>query len=297
MVIDPKILKRLNLYEKSTHVAPCTWEGRDAAVGVSLRGLAFAAASGFNVTSSQGPFRAASLTMTSESTAVIEIYGSPFSVTFPSEDIAKELLEEVKIATASAGGSPPLVLGPNERIVKSCSFLSGAYLPLSQGDEVELVFRELRLEIYRGLALAQNKPLHVMWFDKSFTVDLSGPGQVTSGGGFVGGGSGLVGGAEGIAIASVLNRLTTKSSIISVLKIADDGHEGFFLHTEQTPVQLRQQLSPVFVRLRQQERQLSSAGPDDFIGRLERLVAMHRAGALTDTEFATAKTALLQGLG
>ena len=52
------------------------------------------------------------------------------------------------------------------------------------------------------------------------------------GGDFTGGGVGLVGGAGGIAIAALLNKLSTTTSILNVLTVADDSHEGFFLNED-----------------------------------------------------------------
>lgn len=47
-------------------------------------------------------------------------------------------------------------------------------------------------------------------------VDIGGPGLVKSGGGFVGGGFGVAGAVEGMAIAAVLNALTTQTRIKTV---------------------------------------------------------------------------------
>jgi hypothetical protein len=50
-------------------------------------------------------------------------------------------------------------------------------------------------------------------------VVIGGPGLVKSGGGFIGGGSGAVGAVEGMAIAAVLNALTT-------FRVTHTGTEG-----------------------------------------------------------------------
>jgi hypothetical protein len=86
--------------------------------------------------------------------------------------------------------------------------------------------------------------------------------------------------------------------IVSVIRVADAGHEGFFVNTSMTPEDLRRNLSPVFVAL-QRHTAASGAQPplagteDDLTGKLERLAALHASGSLTDQEFAEAKRALL----
>jgi len=92
-----------------------------------------------------------------------------------------------------------------------------------------------------------------------------------------------------MAIAGILNALTTKSTIVTLITVADRAHEGFFVHTQTTPEDVRRTLSSAFVRIRQHHhpaplRRAVPAG-EELISRLERLSALHSAGALTDREF------------
>ena len=70
-------------------------------------------------------------------------------------------------------------------------------------------------------------------------VEIGGPGLVKTGGGFVGGGFGARGAIEGMAVAAVLNALTTRTSIKTIVRIQATGCELFLLHTRLTPEQLR----------------------------------------------------------
>ena len=81
-------------------------------------------------------------------------------------------------------------------------------------------------------------------------VEIGGPGLVKSGGGFSGGGFGLGGAIEGMAIAVVLNALTTRTSVQTVVRIQATGCELFLLHTRLTPEQLRIQMSPPLAAIR-----------------------------------------------
>jgi len=74
-------------------------------------------------------------------------------------------------------------------------------------------------------------------------VEIGGPGLIRRGGGFVGGGFGVTGAMEGMAIAAVLNGLTARTSIKTVVRIQGTGCELFLLYTKATPDQLRIEMS------------------------------------------------------
>ncbi len=142
-----------------------------------------------------------------------------------------------------------------------------------------------------------------MPYAAQFAIELSGPGRFTTGGGFVGGGVGLEGAAEGMAIAGVLNALTTRTRVESVIAVLSDEYEGFFLCREHGLDELRRLLAPVFLRARRNDvgpvnlesAHSAWAGPD-LVAELERLAALHQAGALSDDEFIRAKSQAL-GIG
>jgi hypothetical protein len=75
-------------------------------------------------------------------------------------------------------------------------------------------------------------------------VDIYGPGAVTTGGGFIGGGFGVVGAAVGIAIATALNALTTKTSLVTFIRLAEPQRELFVHYGILEPGALRVELSP-----------------------------------------------------
>jgi hypothetical protein len=81
-------------------------------------------------------------------------------------------------------------------------------------------------------------------------LTISGPGTVTSGGGFIGGGFGVEGAIEGIAVAGLLNALTTRSKIqtfISLVCVSGELHLHF---GSLEPGALRIAMAGVFVALR-----------------------------------------------
>lgn len=297
--IDPKLMKKLPTFGNATLVVPCDWKGRAAAIAITASGVAFAATGLFGVAYGGVGFNDATLTMLDGLQGSLRLYGKPFAVRFRAVGAADNFIAVFNDRKREYGlahsGSLPLQLTEHDQLLAGTQYVGGAYLSLDQSKTFDLAFREGRLEIYASPAREGRTPLQIMPYSESFTLKLSGPGTVVTGGGFSGGGFGLVGAVEGLAIATVVNAITRKSSIITVIAVADLGHEGFFVTTTVTPEDLRRALSPVFVRLRQYQTPGSAAPPssDDLISRLERLSDLHSAGALTNDEFAAAKAALL----
>jgi hypothetical protein len=132
--------------------------------------------------------------------------------------------------------------------------------------------------------------------------DLRIEGQsITKGGGFVGGGFGVTGAAEGMLIATVINKLTTKTTkLVTIALIADNGWVELRLEGKDALV-VRQALRTVLDAVFAYQNALAgtpSQSQDeekrgDLVSELERLARLRDDGALTDKEFASAKARLL----
>ena len=145
------------------------------------------------------------------------------------------------------------------------------------------------------------EPVAQLPYGDLLAMRVDGPGAVTQGGGFVGGGFGLAGAAEGMIVASVLNALSTRTTIQTIVEIQDRTLDLIFFHSRATPQQLRLTLLPVEAKLRQfadekETRQRQGDVAVDPLDRLEKLTRLHRDGALTDEEFSAAKRTLLGAL-
>ena len=266
------------------------------------------ASAGFIGETNYGSFRRAALQLGDDAHASLQLSGDTYDVQFPTREIAERFQSELRVQAdhaAAIDASPGSLASPGsirleaeERLLHRCKYIGGAYLQLRPEVLIDLAFREDRLEIYDHPSTAGSPPRETIPFSKSFKLELTGPGKVTKGGGFFGGGFGLIGAAEGMAIAGLLNAMTKKTTILTLIGIADAKCEGFFVNSTVTPDNLRRALSPVFVRLRRYEAIDEKAPPpsdDDLSSRLERLAKLHSAGALTDSEFAEAKAVLLRG--
>lgn len=143
-------------------------------------------------------------------------------------------------------------------------------------------------------------PLQGSWipqFERSYAdttnLEFSGPGAVKSGGGFIGGGFGLTNALNGMIVASVLNRLTTRTKIHTMIRYQARDIEAFFFHSLEAPDQLRIRLSGVLSRIRLDTYPGPSSAPTDRLGALERLAKLRQDGIVTDEEFAEMKRQIL----
>lgn len=146
--------------------------------------------------------------------------------------------------TASTASPPVLTSEPSLESLQSVDSLSsdcyllgatvlGGYLEpgygqLQVGDVLTLRFTENEVRIR-----FDNRPTPLVMafpFQDLLDIEIGGPGVVETGGGFIGGGFGIKGSLEGMAFAHVLNRLTTRKTINTMVRL-DTSHGEIFLHT------------------------------------------------------------------
>jgi hypothetical protein len=135
-------------------------------------------------------------------------------------------------------------------------------------------------------------------YETSRALVFTGPGRIKKGGGFIGGGFGFDAAAEGMIVAAVLNRLTTKSSIHTIIRYQAADLEVFLFTSVATPDDLRIQLSEPVALINSAAAAASmptapTAQSVDLTTQLLRLSEMFTAGLLSIDEFATAKARLL----
>ncbi len=177
----------------------------------------------------------------------------------------------------------------------------GGYVPespITAGERCDVRFVEDRLLVFEA---RRAEVLAEVPYSQVEDVEIGGPGLVRSGGGFTGGGFGLGGAVEGMAIAAVLNAMTTRTSIKTVVRIQGTGCELFLLHTRQTPEQLRIEMSRTLGVIRVARAGAAAAKPSSE-GRLEssspveelaKLADMLEKGLLTREEFDLMKAKIL----
>jgi hypothetical protein len=100
-------------------------------------------------------------------------------------------------------------------------------------------------------------------------------------------------------VSTALNRLTTRTSIDTVICLQTRTAELFVHNGLEAPNAMRMRLSQVFSILRSREPRLSTQdkpAADDPIEQLERLGKLREAGILTEEEFQTARLPFVQRL-
>ncbi len=158
-------------------------------------------------------------------------------------------------------------------VLQGCAYLGGCNYPLAAGDLATLSFGSNELSV----RLANGASFSVSYFEIA-SIEISGAGTTTTGGGFIGGGFGVAGALEGMAIATVLNALTTKSKIHTFVSLTTNIGELHMHFGGMEPGALRIALAPIHTTL----RKLNPAW------RQERLAALQFArvqGSVSELEF------------
>lgn len=130
----------------------------------------------------------------------------------------------------------------------SCTVLGGFGHAVVPNETVDLLFREKSFEIRAG-----DRTSEEIFYLELVELEISGPGTVARGGGFIGGGFGIGGAIEGIAIAGILNALTTRYKVHTFLTLVTHMGEIHLHHGGMEPAALRIALAEVFVILRRQD--------------------------------------------
>jgi hypothetical protein len=128
--------------------------------------------------------------------------------------------------------------------------LLGGYAPdvdMLVGHQYDIRFREERLAVYRHRR--PNLVIELPYADIE-AVDIGGPGLVASGGRFQGPAFGALVALEGLTAATVLNSLTVRTAIKTVIRVQAATAELFLLDTRQTPQDLRIYLSRPLAEIR-----------------------------------------------
>jgi Short C-terminal domain len=184
--------------------------------------------------------------------------------------------------------------------LRSVAYLGG-YVPaggLFPGQWYDVRFLRDQLLVFPS---RQAEVLAQVPYSEIEDVEIGGPGLVRTGGGYVGGGFGLQGAAEGMAIAAVLNALTTRTSIKTIVRVQGTSCELFLLDTRATPEQLRIGLSRPLGAIRAARAAVAAAmnqhpvtpAPVSPVEELTKLAGMLESGLLTREEFELMKAKIL----
>jgi hypothetical protein len=128
------------------------------------------------------------------------------------------------------------------------------------------------------------------------SLEIGGRGLLQPGGGFIRGGFGAEGAVLGMGIASVLNSLTSKSSIETVLTFKTRRGEAWVHYPRETPQALNIRLSGVLAKVERSNQEKPIARTASVTEELARLHELHVQRALTDEEYAEAKARLIERL-
>jgi hypothetical protein len=182
---------------------------------------------------------------------------------------------------------------PDRRALLGCHLIAGSGGHLGLNPLCNLLFDRAALTI---TATDSGATLRIPYTDIQ-DLEVAGPGAVTRGGGFIGRGRGVTGAPDGLLAAQVLNALTTRTTIQTLIRVAFRGGELIFSWDRKTPAQVRLDLSPVFARIASAHEQLHrsriASTPSTLAEQLQKIAELRAAGHLTEEEFAVAKSKIL----
>lgn len=192
---------------------------------------------------------------------------------------------------------------PDRRALIGCLVVGGYGFGLRSRTYCNVRFEPGRIEI----DCDRPQPA-VVPYETVTALELGGQGRRTTGGGFIGGGFGAEGIAEGMAVAGVLNTLTTRTTTESLISLKMREWQLILFFDKATPAELRVELAPAFGRIEAAARALAPPPPPpppppsppapthhDLAGQLGQLASLHRDGAINDDEFEAAKRRVIAG--
>lgn len=168
----------------------------------------------------------------------------------------------------------------NHPSLNDCTVLGANGFPFAVGSRINISFDESSMYCANA---ARKESIN---FIEVAELNISGPGSVTSGGGFIGGGFGVDGALEGMAVATVLNLITSKTKVHTFLTLVTNFGELHLHYSGMEPSALRMALASVYVKLRRLD-------PVWQESRLKILRAHQVAGLLSADELAAATKRLL----
>ncbi|WP_164461339.1 hypothetical protein [Alcaligenes faecalis] len=129
-------------------------------------------------------------------------------------------------------------------ILNGCTVLGAPGFPFSPGETINVTFDGDTLGCSSSSRMAQFSLIEVA------DISVTGPGTTVTGGGFIGGGMGVDGALTGMAIAGVLNALTSQKTTQTFIVLTTNFGELHLHYSLMEPAALRLFLGDVFVRLR-----------------------------------------------
>jgi hypothetical protein len=176
-------------------------------------------------------------------------------------------------------------------LVEEALLLGGFGYPLVQNSLCSVEFEETTVSV-AGFGASGPETLSLPYSELT-SLSVGGAGKIREGGGFVGGGFGLEGFAIGASVAGLLNAMTTKHRIETLLGLQTHEGELVFLCTTIEPASLELALSRVRALLRNamNKAHQPEAGVAEELSKLADLV---ERGFLDREEFDLAKQRLLR---
>ncbi len=173
---------------------------------------------------------------------------------------------------------------PDARVLRDFTLAAGGGTKLPTGSRCSITFTSDGMDV----ATPDGSREFVAYADIQ-VLQITGS-RTTSSAGVFGGGFGVAGAVEGMLAASVINGLTSSTTVYSVVRVAARAAEYVFVSRSIDSGALGMMLTPVQLRIRQATPAAPTSGVADELAKLAQL---RDSGVLSDAEFGSAKARLL----
>lgn len=188
-------------------------------------------------------------------------------------------------------GSPLDANESDRRALLGCVVIGGFGHQMPSGTKLNVVFDRDEVRFATVDYGGDNSAIR---YQDITALDIEGRGIVRSGSQVMGGGFGFSGAAEGMLAASLLNSLTARSRIETVVNLRTPEWGLILFYDQMPPVNLKRHLSAAFSQIEAAHRSAQTgSSKQDPVAQLAQLKVLLDGGALTADEFATAKAKLL----
>jgi hypothetical protein len=202
-----------------------------------------------------------------------------------------------KTAAPAPGG---VRLGEFTHVIRGITLAASGGTAIPNGSRCLVGFGNAEIQIARE---PRSAPHDVIPYAEVQAFETTGTTTRRSAG-IMGGGFGLTGAAEGILAATVINSLTARRRISTVLRIATVSAEYVFVSDSIGNDQLRMFLIPIQPRIRGAQATAPAsphpahapAAAPSVADELAKLAKLRNDGVLSEAEFALAKARLLEGM-
>lgn len=193
---------------------------------------------------------------------------------------------------AAAFDVDQIAVADSSRRVVSGVVIGGSGYPIAARVGCRLEFAPDKVYIYKLVAGNKGETVATVEYVEVVSLQVGGPGVITTGGGWVGGGFGAEGIIMGVIFADVMNKMTTSSRIETIIQFSTTTGVLVIFNNLYMPEELSIILSPIVNRIVNSQRKPTTPSVNS-VEQLQKLAQLRADGTITEDEFQRLKAAII----